>query len=721
MKRWKVAAGVVGLSAVSAVAGFAVGPRISSPGNVALRAKPPVPAPILVPVERRILSAHVVTRGTGRFGLPQKLAVITSSLRTGPALVSEVPTAGTLLSEGDVAVTAAGRPLFVLVGAQPMSRDLGPGMTGDDIRQLEAALGRLGFSPGKDDGLFDSQTASAVTRWYRSKGFTPTTTTTEQMAAIRERESALDAARIDSIIATDSLESARSSLVTAQAAWRVAVQRARDLEAATQRVRTETAAVLAAAERDVVSRRAVLDAVHSPGERRSATPSQIAAAEAELAAARSNQAATRAAGARALGEADRARDDAPVRLAAAERAAVAASAAALSDIAAKQAALVSAGFPSAPTEGQVIDVAALNAKITAAESELATARANAEAQRGANEQAVADARAARDMAPGLADNTRVQVAAADEAAEHDVAAKQATLDALISPPVSSGPLPTEVATAERELDAAVGALDIVRAQTERLRAEAAASVAEAISEIAVKRAAVAHAEHAVTNAARARLLRSTMTAAAATAVADARGRAGVHVPADEVVFVPEAPVRVANLLVGPGDAKSGALMLVTDARVRVDGGLAVKDASLVRPGMTVNVTEPDLGISAVGSVTTVAEGPGTNGVDGFHVYFEVDVHEPPAALVGASVRLTIPVTSTGRRVLAVPVSALSLAPDGTSLVQRQRAALLESVAVRPGLTADGYVAVVPLDMAGRPPLQAGDLVTVGFDHRPGTS
>lgn len=154
-------------------------------------------------------------------------------------------------------------------------------------------------------------------------------------------------------------------------------------------------------------------------------------------------------------------------------------------------------------------------------------------------------------------------------------------------------------------------------------------------------------------------------------------------------------------------------MTVTDATVAVDGSLRLEESALVEPGMTVRIEEPDLGIAATGVVSRVADAPGTNGVDGFHVYFEVVVAEPPANLVGASVRLTVPVESTGAQVLAVPVSALSLAPDGSSRVQIERAGVLEFVRVEPGLSADGFVAVTPLGGG----LEAGDLVVIGFEQR----
>ena len=190
-------------------------------------------------------------------------------------------------------------------------------------------------------------------------------------------------------------------------------------------------------------------------------------------------------------------------------------------------------------------------------------------------------------------------------------------------------------------------------------------------------------------------------------------RAGVQVPADEVVFVTSAVLRVSELAVVRGDAAGGALMTATDTTVAIDGSLRLEEAPLVEVGMIVQIEEPDLGIAASGVVSRVADAPGTNGVDGFHVYFEIVVDEPPANLVGASVRLIVPLESTGEATLAVPISALSLAPDGSSRVQLERNGVLEFVRVEPGLSAEGFVAVTPLDGA----LAPGDLVVIGFEPR----
>jgi peptidoglycan hydrolase-like protein with peptidoglycan-binding domain len=191
---------------------------------------------------------------------------------------------------------------------------------------------------------------------------------------------------------------------------------------------------------------------------------------------------------------------------------------------------------------------------------------------------------------------------------------------------------------------------------------------------------------------------------------NARAGAGVQLPADEVIFVERTPVRVTKLPLDPGDRPRGAVMTVTDVIVAIDSAVPIEEAPLVKRGMKVRIDEPDLGIKETGVVSEVAKTPGTDGADGFHVAIEVLVDGAPSTLVGASVRLTIPVKSTEREVLAVPASALSLAPDGSSRVQRATDGGLEFVRVEPGLSAGGFVEVTPLDGT----LEPADRVVIGF-------
>lgn len=72
---------VLATAAGAAIGAWVAGSHIEAPAEVAARTAPPTPSPILVQVERRTLSADVVTRGTVRFGLPQPVSIVPSTLK----------------------------------------------------------------------------------------------------------------------------------------------------------------------------------------------------------------------------------------------------------------------------------------------------------------------------------------------------------------------------------------------------------------------------------------------------------------------------------------------------------------------------------------------------------------------------------------------------------------------------------------------------------------
>lgn len=383
MRRRTLAILLISSVILSSLVTWIASAQIRSPAEAAARTAPPAASPILVRVEKRVLATKVVSRGTGHYGSPRDLTVSVSGLKDGPRVLTSRPRVGAVLAEGDVVLTVSGRPTFLLEGAQPSYRDLGPGMSGRDVRQLEAALTRARYRPGRVDGHFDGATAGAVMRLYRAHGFDPVIATDSQLDGTRPRE--------------------------------------------------------------------------------------------------------------------------------------------------------------------------------------------AELLRGA------------------------------------------------------------------------------------------------------------------------------------------RSYGGVQVPSDEVVFVADTPLRITKVPVALGTAPEGALVTVTNSVVSVDGALPLDEAGLVKVGQQVLIDEPSLGIKARGRVSRVAERPGIEGADGTHRAFEVVVQKPPPTMVGTSVRLTVVIEATRAAQLTVPVSAVSLGPDGASRVQRSAAGRLTFVPVDTGLSADGYVVITP-----RGTLAPGDLVVVGL-------
>lgn len=200
-------------------------------------------------------------------------------------------------------------------------------------------------------------------------------------------------------------------------------------------------------------------------------------------------------------------------------------------------------------------------------------------------------------------------------------------------------------------------------------------------------------------------------------------RTGVQVPADEILFYPQLPLRVDSVTAKRGAEVTGSVMTVTNSRLAIDSSLSIGDAKLVRRGLRVRIEEPDLQVRIPGTVARVAAKPGvlppgvvsTTPIDPARTYVEIAPRNAPASLVGASVKLSIAVKSTGRRVLAVPVAALAVSADGRSRVQVDDGrGHRRSVTVTPGLAAQGYVEI---RAAGTDRLAEGDLVVVGARGR----
>ena len=145
---------VLALVAVMALGGWVAGLRIESPAEVAARTAAPTPSPILVQIEERVLSSNIVTRGTARFGLPHPISIAPSPLKPNRAgFITTLPTRTTQLREGDVMFTISGRPVLVLQGEVPAYRDLVPGASGNDVRQLEQGLQNSALIPVRLMGL----------------------------------------------------------------------------------------------------------------------------------------------------------------------------------------------------------------------------------------------------------------------------------------------------------------------------------------------------------------------------------------------------------------------------------------------------------------------------------------------------------------------------------------------------------------------------------------
>jgi peptidoglycan hydrolase-like protein with peptidoglycan-binding domain len=267
-----------------AIVGWAAARQIRSPAQVAADTAAPQPAPITVPVERRTLSTEVIVRGTVRYGAAQPAVLATSRVKQGSDIVTRAPRRKAALGTGDVAMAVDGRPVFVLPGALPMSRDLHEGVDGPDVLQLERALARMGFAPGSVDGRYDAGTEAAVSGFYLRQGWAPFGPTdlqleqlrTAQTAAAQARDAHLQAlnaieqaktatpaeveqARLDAVAAEDALDTAVLAVPTAEAKLATARTAAANARSAQALAIANTTRDQAAADADVAVKRAALD------------------------------------------------------------------------------------------------------------------------------------------------------------------------------------------------------------------------------------------------------------------------------------------------------------------------------------------------------------------------------------------------------------------------------------------------------------------------------
>jgi len=107
-------------------------------------------------------------------GTLQYTGAYTVGYQGAPGVVTAAPALGATVGRGGVLYRVADAPVRLLLGAVPVYRDFGYGMSdGPDVRQLERNLVALGLDPHHRitvDRHFSSATAAAIRRWEASWG-----------------------------------------------------------------------------------------------------------------------------------------------------------------------------------------------------------------------------------------------------------------------------------------------------------------------------------------------------------------------------------------------------------------------------------------------------------------------------------------------------------------------------------------------------------------------
>ncbi len=234
-----------------------VGASSQSPEQAAAKAEEPPPSWITAPVELRVLSATLVTRGDVR---PDTQTEITAPASVeGEPIVTQRPIGpGDVVREGDRVIEISGRPVFVLEGSAAIYRTLTPGAEGDDVEALQVALVRSGYTVDPT-GVFDQATKGAVIEFYADAGYAPIPTSETFAADLAAADALVTSADAAVTAAQNAIDNAgegpaASEIATADAAITNAENALEDARASRveQTDLAENALDVAKASRDVV-------------------------------------------------------------------------------------------------------------------------------------------------------------------------------------------------------------------------------------------------------------------------------------------------------------------------------------------------------------------------------------------------------------------------------------------------------------------------------------
>src|SRR5262249_45065146 len=152
-----VAAGITGVVATVALTGGAAAPAAAH-SRVQLTT---------ATVRLTDLAATVLTAGILGYAPARPL---TNQLA---GTYTYLPAAGTAIPAGHVLFRVDNQPVIAMRGRTPAWRPLGPGISGPDVRELQANLVALGYASGlfsAPTGYYDALTTDAVQRWQAAVG-----------------------------------------------------------------------------------------------------------------------------------------------------------------------------------------------------------------------------------------------------------------------------------------------------------------------------------------------------------------------------------------------------------------------------------------------------------------------------------------------------------------------------------------------------------------------
>lgn len=145
--------------------------RFESPAQRAAAATAPTPMPVFATVQRGTLSELITANATVTTAERHEIVLTIPQGAPVAAVTRQFVIDGTI-GEAAPVLAVNDRPVFAISGDFPFWRDLSPGMSGDDVRQLQESLRAAGHVIGdREFGTFGRGTAAAVKAMYRAADY----------------------------------------------------------------------------------------------------------------------------------------------------------------------------------------------------------------------------------------------------------------------------------------------------------------------------------------------------------------------------------------------------------------------------------------------------------------------------------------------------------------------------------------------------------------------
>jgi peptidoglycan hydrolase-like protein with peptidoglycan-binding domain len=155
-------------------------------------------------VTRATLTATETWDGTLGRGSPFTVAAQgagssseSGSASSSPSTVTRMVEQGATVGRGDELYRVNEQPVTLLLGAIPMYRDLAPGDSGPDVRQLEANLAKLGYQGFTADNQYTSSTATSVRDWQDDIGAEVTGVVSRASVVFMPERGLVDSVHVD--------------------------------------------------------------------------------------------------------------------------------------------------------------------------------------------------------------------------------------------------------------------------------------------------------------------------------------------------------------------------------------------------------------------------------------------------------------------------------------------------------------------------------------------